>query len=189
MLKYLIPLLVVVFVYADAKECNVNTNKKNLVKFISDAPIEAFEGTTDNIDGYINIESFDNIDGSELYFEVDLRTLDTGIGLRNRHMRENYLHTEDHPYTHFKGKIIKSEMETKDRAKVTVKGTMHIHGVDKEKTVEGYITTNHEGSYRINTQFSVALSDYNIEIPQLMFMKIDENMDLVLDYYVMEVSK
>lgn len=171
-----------------ATECNVNKAKKNMVKFISNAPIEDFEGVTDKIDGYIMIESIEKLAGSEMYFEIDLNSLDTGIGLRNRHMREFYLHTDKYPITHFTGNISKSKRDTDKRYIISVEGEIFIHGVTKKITIEGYITTNGYDSYRIQTKFVVALPDFNIEVPQLMFLKIDENMDMSLDFYVIEVK-
>ena len=88
---------------------NVDKSAENMVKFISDAPIEDFEGVTSSIDGYLFWEGDDLLNQSELYFEVDLNTVDTGIGLRNRHMRENYLHTDKFPKTHFTAKLIKAD--------------------------------------------------------------------------------
>ena len=67
---------------------------KNLVAFISDAPIEDIEGVTSAIDGYV-IWSGDsltldaNYESSEVYFEVELAGLKTGIGLRDSHLRDN----------------------------------------------------------------------------------------------------
>ncbi len=169
-------------------ECHVNKDKNNVVKFISDAPLEDFEGVTDKIDGFIHIESIESLVGSKLYFEVDLNSLDTGIGLRNRHMRENYLHTEKFPFTYFEGEITKSEKDTDSRYKVSVEGQIFIHGKTKDIEASGYITTNNEGSYRIQSKFDIALTDFDIEVPELMFMKIDEKMDIVLDFYVFKVE-
>lgn len=171
-----------------AIELNVNKSRKNLVKFISDAPVEDFEGTTEKIDGYVVTDGFDNLVGAEMYFEVDLKSVDTGIGLRNRHMRENYLHTDKYPMTWFKGKIINAVKENDGRAKVTVEGDMFIHGVTKKIKVEGYISTNNQGSYRLQSKFDVKLTDYKIEVPQFMFMRISEVIQLVLDFYMLEVK-
>ncbi len=164
-------------------ELHVDKEKENLVKFISDAPLEDFEGITDKIDGYLFWEGEDITNSSEIYFEVDLNSIDTGIGLRNRHMRENYLHTDKYPKTHFSGKIVSMEDSTTSIKKVKASGKMFIHGVEREIDVDGVLSKTADG-YRVKTKFIVALTDYNIEIPQLMFMKIDENMRLVLDFYV-----
>ncbi len=166
-------------------ELNVDKSKKNSVKFISDAPIEDFEGFTDKIDGYIFWEGENFTEKSDVYFEVDLRTLDTGIGLRNRHMRENYLHTDKYPLAQFSGKIISAEQITENQFKVNVEGEMKIHGVtNKLKTAVKMNKTSN--GYNIKTNFEVKLSDYNIDIPKLMFMKINEVMKLELDFYTSE---
>ncbi|UCF65294.1 MAG: YceI family protein [bacterium] len=161
---------------------------ENLVKFISDAPMEDFAGVTRKIDGYIFWEGDDLLNKSEMYFEVDLNSLDTGIGLRNRHMRENYLETDKYPFTHFTGKLVNAEVAKEGEYKVTAEGTMFIHGVEKPLTVEGTLLSADSG-FRIQTTFIAALSDYNIKIPQLMFFKIDENMTLELDFYVKKVEQ
>jgi polyisoprenoid-binding protein YceI len=166
-----------------AGEYQVDKEQENLVKFISDAPMEDFEGVTDKIDGYIFWEGDDFLNKSEIYFEVDLNSLDTGIGLRNRHMRENYLETDKFPFTHFTGKLTKAELVKEGEYAVTAEGTMFIHGVEKPLTVDGTMQTTERG-YRIQGKFITPLPDYNIEVPQLMFFKIDENMQLELDFYV-----
>ncbi len=171
-----------------SEECHVTAEKTNLVKFISDAPIEEFEGVTDQIDGYLYWEGDRLTEKSDLYFEVDLNTLDTGIGLRNRHMRENYLETEKYPLASFKGKIIKSEKAGGNTFKVMVQGTMSIHGVDRLMSAEGIIQKNGD-IYRIQSHFDVKLSHYNIEIPSIMFYKIDETMRLVLDFHVKKIEE
>jgi len=171
-----------------AVECHVTAEKKNLVKFISDAPIEDFEGVTDQIDGYLYWEGDDFTNKSETYFEVDLNTLDTGIGLRNRHMRENYLETEKYPLAQFRGKIIKADKIGENRYKVVIEGTMSIHGVSRPMTAEGTIQKNGD-FYHIQSNFDVKLSHFSIEIPSIMFYKIDETMRLVVDFYVKKINE
>lgn len=176
-----IVILAVVAVFA--AEYHVNKNKNNSVKFISDAPVEDFEGKTDKIDGYIMIDRIEELTGAEMYFEVDLNSIDTGIGLRNRHMREDYLHTDKYPFTHFEGKIVESKMESKGKYKVKASGKMFIHGVTKNISVDGTVQYAEDG-YRVITKFPIKLTDYEIEVPSFMFMKISEIMQLELDFFV-----
>lgn len=166
--------------YAD--EYHVKKSDKNEIKFISDAPIEDFEGVTSNIDGYLYF--VDNlVDSSQLYFEVDLRTIDTGIGLRNRHMRENYLETDKYPLAAYTGKITDAERVEGNLYKVKVEGEMDIHGVKRKQNVEGTVDMSNN-EIKISTNFIVKLTDHKIDIPKLMFFKIDENMDLHLNFYL-----
>ena len=170
-----------------AAEFHVDKSRANQVKFISDAPIEDFEGITDRIDGYMYYEDDDFSKNSEIYFEVDLNSLDTGIGLRNRHMRENYLHTDKYPKTHYTGKIVKSIKKSETEYEVETEGKIYIHGVTKPLDVKAIILKIDEKTYQIKTQFIVALSDFEIEVPSIMFYKIDENMDLQLDFYIKQM--
>ena len=166
-----------------AVEYHVLPSEKNLVKFISDAPIEDFEGITHAIDGYIYWEDDDMLKNSEVYFEVDLNSIDTGIGLRNRHMRENYLETDHFPITYFKGKIIKAVQTNENEFEVLVQGKMFIHGVERLKSIKGTMQAVGD-TYRIQSAFDVKLSDYKIAIPSIMFYKIDETMKLVVDFWI-----
>ncbi|MBR9978022.1 MAG: YceI family protein [Bacteroidetes bacterium] len=188
MRSFLLTLLLLLSTTAVAQKTEYHVNKKadNLVKFISDAPVEDFEGVTDNIDGYLTYSGDSWPDGSELYFEVDLRTLDTGIGLRNRHMREDYLHTEKYPYAKFRGRIGKATPSGKDIT-VQVNGEMHIHGKKKKMNVSGTLTPS-GNAVRIQTKFEVNLEDHDIEVPKFMFLKISEIMQMVLDFHLTKVA-
>ena len=170
--------------YISAEEYQTDLSKPNMVKFISDAPIEEFEGVTSNIDGYIKLDSFEELIESEIYLEVDLNTLDTGIGLRNRHMRENYLETDIYQYTYFQGKFDSISEVSNDEYKVLVEGTMFIHGERKDLMVKGKLKKTDLG-FRITSSFELKLSDYKIDIPELMFMKINETMRLELEFNMM----
>ena len=187
-LKFLFLTIIVVFNLLLSAEYQVDHSRENVVKFISHAPMDDFEGVTDKIDGYIYWEGDNLLNKSDMYFEVDLNSIDTGIGLRNRHMRDNYLETDQYPYTHFKGTLTEAEKVSENEYKVTAEGKMYIHGVEKDITVEGNITAL-DSVYHITTQFVTALSDYKIKIPQLMFFKINENMQLELDFYVKKIEK
>ncbi|MBD3225206.1 MAG: YceI family protein [Caldithrix sp.] len=170
-----------------AEEFHVDKDRDNKVKFISDAPIEEFEGVTDYIDGYVYYEGGDLTNSSALYFEVDLNSIDTGIGLRNRHMRENYLETDkkNYRFTHYNGKIIEATPSGEGTYDVVTEGNLFIHGQTNKVQIRG--TMHQENShYHIHAEFEVKLSDYKIKIPSVMFYKIDENMQLILDFYVKE---
>jgi polyisoprenoid-binding protein YceI len=182
-MKYFI-ILILVCSFLFAGEYHVDKSADNMVKFISDAPIEDFEGVTSSIDGYLYWEGEVFLNQSELYFEVDLNTLDTGIGLRNRHMRENYLHTDKFPKTHFAAKLVKAIKLNENEYNVEAEGKFFVHGVEKQKVITGKLQKIDSENYKVSAEFVVALSDYNIEIPSLMFYKIDENMDLIVEFYL-----
>ena len=171
-----------------AAEYNVKRDKANLVKFISDAPIEDFEGVTSDIDGYIIWNGPDKLEGAAFYFEVNLNTLDTGIGLRNRHMRENYLQCDQYPKATYQGKIIKILRAATNEFKVLTEGEFYCHGVKQKRRIEGDVLVNGD-ELRIKSNFEVKLSDHQIDIPSIMFYKIDENMQVLVDFKVKAVKE
>jgi len=167
-----------------AQEYVVSKSAANSAVFLSEAPIEDFEGLTQSIDGYLYLSPDRALDSSEFYFEVDLRTIDTGIGLRNRHMRENYLETDKFPYATFSGKITEWH-ELKDTIYVLVNGDMEIHGTVNNLVAEGKLIKIEKG-FRIFSEFELKLTDYNIEIPSFMFFKISDIIRIKLNLFLTE---
>ena len=76
---------------------------------------------------------------------MDLASIDTGIGLRNRHMRDNYLEVEKYPYASFKGAIGAVQPSADGGGRVTASGTFTIHGVSREREITCDVTPVGEG--------------------------------------------
>lgn len=183
-MKNIIYIIFLLFAFniANAQEYQVDKSKKNLVKFTSEMPVESFDGVTNKIDGYLYMKS-DNLKDAEIYFEVDLNSVDTGIGLRNRHMREDYLHTDKYQFTNFKGNLTTIKEVSQTEFDVVASGKMFIHGVTRDITINGKIYKVPNG-YQLKSQFIVKLTDYNIKVPKFMFVRISEDIQLTLDFFV-----
>ncbi len=174
------------------QEYQVDLGQENRVRFVSDAPLEDFEGVTHRIDGFLFL-SGEGLGGetdlatSEFFFEVDLASLDTGIGLRNRHMRNNYLETEEFPFTSFAGRVTSLEGDGPGSYRIVTRGTLAIHGIEREREIQ-CTAVSREARLRVRCAFQVTLSDHDVPIPKLMFMKIDEVMELDLDFFLSRTS-
>ena len=170
------------------QEYHVDLEKENQVRFISDAPIEDFDGVTSHIDGFLflsgeGLAGETDLASSEFFFEVDLASVDTGIGLRNRHMRDNYLETDQFPYATFSGRVAALEEESAGRYRTVTRGTFTIHGVERSRDIDCSAEKIGE-SLKVRCAFQVTLSDHEIPIPKLMFMKINEVMEVDLDFFL-----
>ncbi|MBT8395916.1 MAG: YceI family protein [Gemmatimonadetes bacterium] len=171
-----------------AQEYRVDLERENQVRFVSDAPLEDFEGKTTRIDGFLflageGLGGETDLAESEFYFEVDLASLDTGIGLRNRHMRNNYLETDEFPYASFSGRVTNLDGGPPGAYRAKMSGMFRVHGIDRNRDIE--CTAEEVGpSLRVRCAFQVVLSDHEIPVPKLMFMKIDEVMELDLDFFL-----
>lgn len=143
--------------------------EKGRAEFLSKGSLNEFTGVSDDLNGLLDFEknSFD--------FFIDLNTLKTGIGLRDRHMRENYLETKKYPFAEFTGKINGQVKLQKGQSKLlNASGTFKIHGKEKSIVVPGKITWISDSEIQLEATFKVLLSDYNIDIPSVIFYELSE---------------
>jgi len=175
-----------------AQAFQVDRGAANVVRFVSRAATEEFEGVTERIDGYVTLDApvlapGGGGDATEVYLEVDLGSLDTGIGLRNRHMRDRYLEVSRYPYATFEGKITRREAGGADTVRVTAHGTLTLHGVERPRDLTCAVTPSGAG-YRARCAFEVLLSEHQIEIPKVMFLKLANEIGLDLDFTVVPAA-
>lgn len=152
---------------------------KTLVRFDSKAPLESFGGTTRHARGEIFVDPAVLGDSISVLVEVDLATLDTGIGLRNKHMRENHLETARFPLATFRGVRIVSEhpdsLEAGRGARFEIEGLFGLHGVERLMRVPVTVTyevTPDVARLGVECQFVVKLSDHSIPRPQFLTLKV-----------------
>lgn len=114
---------------------------------------------------------------------VPLDTLDTGISLRNAHMRDNYLETGKGPdFSHARLTDI-----TLDRAVAADEGgrtpfgaQLTLHGV--QRAVRGEVTlTRRSGGIRAEARFPVRLPDYDIPEPRYLGIGVRDDVEVRVD--------
>jgi len=172
-----------------ADDWQVDKSADNLVHFYSSTTLLDFEGTTRNIDGYIYWEGFKFFgDNNEVYFEVQLATFNTGIGKRDRDMREDVLETKKYPVASFNGKFTEVK-QSGNTFNVVVSGELTLHGQSREMDITADIVLE-EGVMNIKSSFNILLKDYNIEAPNLLaFIKVAQEIKISLDFNLVEVKK
>jgi polyisoprenoid-binding protein YceI len=164
-----------------AESFQITPGEPNLVRFESKAPLETFDGKTRQVRGHVKLDPADLSEWIEVNVEVDLASFDTGIAIRNRHMRENHLETDKYPSAVFKGGKVHDASQTQIRAGETVRfeieGVLSLHGVEKplrapiEMTLE---TVDGRTQIRVAASFRLKLSDHDIKRPKFLIMKLDE---------------
>lgn len=160
----------------------------NAVKFESRAPLETFEGKTDQVHGLLQIDPAHLADSIGVQVEVDLASLDTGIDLRNRHMRENHLETDKFPQAVFHGANLEGPLPPALAPGETVKllalGRFDLHGVSRRiqiLTELTYLETEAGPRLHIQGRFQVNLDDYKIHRPTFLVMKLDKTQRIFFD--------
>lgn len=166
-----IALLTLVFHYgANAQKF---ISEKNHVSFYSKAPLEDIEAHT-----YKSKSILDTGSG-EIICTIPINTFQFKKSLMQEHFNENYLESHKYPRAKFKGKVSGFE-KTSGKQKVTAQGTLEIHGVSKEVTIEGEMEYSPQ-EISIRSQFPVRLSDYKIKIPKLVVSNIAEVVEVRIE--------
>lgn len=95
---------------------------------------------------------------------VHLDEFETGISMRDRHMKEKYLETKKFPDAIFNAAPLAFK-DGKLPGETDLKGTLTLHGVTKPVTANVKVAAK-KFFMEIEADFEIILSDFKIEIPQ-----------------------
>jgi polyisoprenoid-binding protein YceI len=129
----------------------------------------SFDAKTNALSGTITVSAAQpsSLEGS---LAVDLRTIDTGISLRNDHLREKYLEVErgaGYDKAVLSAIALKGLNPDAPEGKGSFTGSLTLHGVTK--TVSGPVEVRKAGAgLRVKAAFPMNLPDYNIPEPRYL---------------------
>jgi polyisoprenoid-binding protein YceI len=115
---------------------------------------------------------------------VGLGSLRTGIGLRDRHMREKYLET--HKYPTAKLHVDKSAIQFPSAGKpVNAKssGLLTLHGVTKRVPFQ-YSATGTQQRASVNGHLHVNMNDFKIHVPSYLGVTVKPDVEVVVEFGV-----
>ncbi|HLG36337.1 MAG TPA: YceI family protein [Bacteroidia bacterium] len=142
--------------------------KEGTVSFFSEAPLENIDAINRNINSFLNFAT------DEVIFLLPIRGFEFDRDLMEEHFNEKYLESDKYPNATFRGKITeKGEVSKPGIHNITVTGKLTMHGVENEITVPGVVITA-EDTIKIRSLFTIALKDYKIKVPKLVFQNIAE---------------
>lgn len=151
-------------------------------EFTSSLPAITFTGESDHLVGRIDLA--ENV----VDFYLDLTTLETGIGKRDKDMRET-LETEEYPFAEFYGSLeTPIDIDRHEAQPVTVAGEFTVHGVTRQVRIDGSITPSEDG-LRVEAEWQLDLNDYDIEPPSLLIIKVDEVQQIRIDALLSPVEE
>lgn len=144
------------------------------VEFLSNVPLHSFVGESDQLVGRVDLAE------RTVDFYVDLNTLDTGIGKRDKDMRKT-LETDTYPFAEFFGTLLTEiDPEAAGPQAVEVEGDFTVHGITRSIRVPGTITFDN-GAMRVTAAWVLNLKDHDIEPPRLLIIKVDEEQAISFD--------
>ena len=144
------------------------------VEFLSNVPLHSFVGVSEDLVGRVDLTD------QSVDFYVDLNTLDTGIGKRDKDMRKT-LKTDQYPFAEFFGTLLTPvDATSNEPQEVEVEGDFSVHGITRSLRIPGTLTFSEQG-VRVQASWILNLNDYDIEPPRLLIIKVDEEQEITMD--------
>jgi len=134
----------------------------------------SFEAKTKNVSGEVaSAPAQSGTVGGAV--KVDLQTLETGIGLRDRHMRENYLEVQKGP--EYAVATIEGITIEKKEGKTAFNGTLLLHG--QRKPISGTAEVKEQdGRIRVQAQFPLSVSQFAIPKPTYLGVGVKDEIQV-----------
>lgn len=118
-------------------------------------------------------------DGEFVIIRVPLDTLETGISLRDRHMKEKYLETQK--FSHAELKVAKALLKEGRQQKGS--GTFTVHGVSKPINFV-YEVVPAEGGMAVQGNFDINLKEHGIEVPSYLGVTVKPEVKVAASFVV-----
>ncbi len=153
--------------------------------------------------GFINIEGKLILNNGELKLkdekfegtiQLDLTKIETGIDLRDSHLKEKYLEIEKFPQAKLEivlpetGNLKFLDESAENKFSLNLPGSFELHGVKKNIDLPIKGKKNADGSIEGNTEFEINLKDFGIEIPSFAGITVAEKVVVKVKFAGMTYS-
>jgi len=126
-------------------------------------------------------------DAPSIVVTVVLGNLDTGIGLRDRHMRDRYLEVQKYPEATLS--VSRSALRLPAAGATStsdVEAQLSLHGRSKPIVVHYTAKQPSAGSYEIKGTFRMNMTDFGIEVPAYLGVTVKPDVDVAADFAVVD---
>jgi len=147
-----------------------------------------FEARTTALKGALSIAPASSALAGEL--SVELKTLDTGISLRNRHMLENYLEvekSEDFETAVMSNIDVGALTSGVPEGKSRFTARLRLHGTTQPVAGQASMSKR-ESSVRVEASFPVRISDYGIADPRYLGIGVKNEVSVRVVFIASEAS-
>jgi len=149
--------------------------EKPSITFFSDGLVEDITAANKKVTSI-----FDALNG-DIAFLMNVKDFEFSNKLMQTHFNEKYMESETYPKSSFQGKVTGFNAGTTGAQQVKAVGKLTIHGVTREVDVPGTIVAS-SGKLILKAKFLVKLEDYKIVVPQVVWDKIAQQVEVTLDF-------
>jgi hypothetical protein len=127
------------------------------------------------------------VDSGELAALLFIKSFHFRIALMEEHFNENYMDSDKFPKATFKGKLKNFDMAalSSESKEYPVSGTLTVRGVEKQIETTAKVSKSGD-KIVLESFFSVKPQDFGIEIPSIVREKIAKEINISLNYELVE---
>lgn len=152
------------------------------VEFFSSAPVEDIKAINQAVTGLFNVQT------GSLAFLVPIKAFRFPKSLMQEHFNERFMESHDYPEATFEGKLTGYSQSRSGPQEAKAEGNLTIHGITENYSVPGTVTFDGD-QIIMNAVFPVDLEDHNIEIPQVLFYNIAEQVEVTAQFVFKQLKK
>ena len=177
-------LLIAPITFGQSKTYEVKAGEKSVAQFHAEDTYDVFDGVTNKVSGVIVADPA-KVEAATVNLVVNVHSLDTGVGLRNKEMRERYLQTPKFPDATFKSVSVAgaSTIAPNAPADIKITGDFTLHGITKRLTIPVRVVLIPDGRIHATSQFNVHMPDFGIDVPKNVLVTVNDEVPVRLDVW------
>ncbi len=145
--------------------------KNGTAFFKAKVSISSYTGTSNQLSGFIDFKTGD------IKFTIPANSILTGNKKRDEHMYE-LIRVDEFKEIIFKGKLLDAFDANKNEKQILkIKGLFTLAGASNEITLNIELTPDQNG-LRLNSTWSLLITDYKLERPTKAFFKVDNKHEM-----------
>jgi polyisoprenoid-binding protein YceI len=169
---------------ADSRTYTIMKGGNNVAEFHAEDTYDSFDGKTSDVTGTIVADPAIPA-ASSVQVSINVDSLDTGVALRNKEMRERFLETNKFGTATFKSISVTGppSIPPNQPADISVAGEMTLHGVTKRMTIPVRVILIPDGHIHATSSFKIHMPDFGISVPHSILVTVNDEVPVRLDVW------
>ena len=169
---------------ADSRSYTIAKGGNNVAEFHAEDTYDSFDGKTSDVTGTIVADPA-NPAAASVTVVINIDSLDTGVGLRNKEMRERFLESNKFGTATFKSVSVTgpTSIAPNAPAEISVTGDMTLHGVTKRLTIPVRVVLIPDGRIHATSNFKIHMPDFGISVPHTILVTVNDEVPVRLDVW------
>jgi len=169
-MKTLLSVAIMSLLFSTAYAQNKVVTDKGHISFFAKAPVADVDARNERVKMELNTKS------GELLINMAMSDFRFKSEKMEKDAEKKYLETGKFTRANFSGKV-EGNVNYKKAGSypVIAIGKINVHGVEKNFKQKGIITVGDNGQVKLQSNFTLALKDFNIDIPEILGKKMTED--------------